>query len=132
MTREVYTVSPDDTILAASRLMRRRNIRHVPVIEEGKLVGIVTDRDIKRAAPSLLSVSSQLDYEDVMRATLVSRIMTKEPFTLPVEAQINMAVRIMVENKIGALPVMDGQRLAGIITGYDLLKEFLLVLPTEE
>lgn len=132
MTREVYTVQPDDSILAATQLMRRRNIRHVPVVETGILVGIVTDRDIKRAAPSLLSGGDQSDYEDVMRSTLVSRIMTREPFTLDVEAQIRTAVRLMVENRIGALPVMDEKRLVGIITGYDLLKEFLMILEDDE
>lgn len=132
MTRDVYTVEPGDTILAVSQLMRRRVIRHVPVVENQILVGIVTDRDIKRAAPSLLSGTSQTDYEDVLRSTLVSRIMTKEPFTIDVEAEIRTAVRLMVEHKIGALPVMDGKRLAGILTGYDLLKEFLASLEEKE
>lgn len=132
MTRDVYTINPDDSILAASQLMRRRSIRHVPVVDGRALVGIVTDRDIKRAAPSLLSGADQKDYEDVMRSTLVSRIMTREPYTLDVEAKIRTAVRLMVENKIGALPVMERGRLVGIITGYDLLKEFLGVLSDEE
>lgn len=131
MTRNVYTVRQDDTILAASQLMRRRSIRHVPVVEDHTLVGIITDRDIKRAAPSLLSGFDQSDYEEVMRSTLVSRIMTREPFTLEIDSEIQTAVRVMVENKIGALPVMDGDRLAGIITSYDLLKEFLTVLEAE-
>lgn len=132
MTRDVYTVDPGDTVLAVSQLMRRRGIRHVPVVEDRTLVGIITDRDIKRAAPSLLSGTSQKDYEDVLRSTLVSRIMTREPFTVDIEASIRTAVRLMVENKIGALPVMDGSRLVGILTGFDLLKEFLATLEDEE
>jgi acetoin utilization protein AcuB len=132
MTRDVYTISPDDSILSASQLMQRRSIRHVPVVDNGLLVGIITDRDIKRAAPSLLSGSDQNDYEDVMRTTLVSRIMTREPLTLGRDAKIRTAVRLMVENKVGALPVMDGRRVIGIITGYDLLKEFLGLLEDHE
>lgn len=132
MTRDVYTVSPDDSVLAASQLMRRRSVRHVPVLDGHRLVGIITDRDIKRAAPSLLSGASQDDYEDVLRSTMVSRIMTKEPFTVNVESSIRKAVALMVEHKVGALPVMDGERIAGIITGSDLLKEFLVALPEEE
>ena len=132
MTREVYTIQPEDTILAVTQLMRRRSIRHVPVVEDGILVGIVTDRDVKRAAPSLLSGGDQTDYEDVMRSTLVSRIMTREPFTVTVSATIRTAVRLMVENRIGALPVMEEKRLVGIITGYDLLKEFLMTLEDAE
>lgn len=133
MTRDVYTISPDESILSASQLMQRRSIRHVPVVnDDGLLVGIITDRDIKRAAPSLLSGSDQNDYEDVMRSTLVSRIMTREPLTLGRDAKIRTAVRVMVENKIGALPVMEGGRVIGIITGYDLLKEFLMILEDSE
>ena len=132
MTRDVYTIHPDDTVLGASQLMRRRSIRHVPVVEGHALVGIITDRDIKRAAPSLLSGSDQKDYEDVLRSTLVSRIMTREPFTVDVQARIRTAVRVMVENRVGALPVMDRNRLVGIITGYDLLKEFLATLDPDE
>ncbi len=132
MTREVYTVNPDDTILAASQLMRRRSIRHIPVVENSILVGIVTDRDIKRAAPSLLSGSDQNDYEDVLRSTLVSRIMTREPFTVSADAAILEAVRLVVERRIGALPVMEEKRLVGIITTHDLLKDFLMNLEDEE
>lgn len=132
MTRDVYTVSPDDSILAASKLMRRRSVRHVPVIDDQRLVGIITDRDIKRAAPSLLSGSDQTEYENTMRTTMVSRIMTREPFTLGLDAEIRAALRLMVEHKIGAVPIMDGERLAGIITGYDLLKEFLEMLPGDD
>src|SRR5207249_8968722 len=90
MTKQVQTVAPDDPLRAAVDLEMRMKIRHIPVVDAaGKLVGIVTDRDIKRVLPSpLVRHGSRADYEALLDGTTISQVMTREPLTVTPESPI--------------------------------------------
>lgn len=128
MVSAVETLGPDDSMEAAVALERRRKIRHIPIVENGVLVGIVTDRDLKRAMPSLLTGTDQQTYERVTRTTQVKQIMTRSPMTIAPDAPLREAVRILCDKKFGALPVVEGGTLVGIITETDVLRAFLEIL----
>ena len=115
----------------AIQLEMRRKIRHIPILEDGKLVGILTDRDLKRAMPSLLTGTDRETHERVIRTTRVAQIMTRSPLTIAPGAPLREAVRILAERKFGALPVVESDRVVGILTEIDLLKAFLRVLEKE-
>lgn len=129
MTSPVETLPPDATMEDGILLEMRRRVRHIPIVEAGRLVGIVTDRDLKRATPSVLSGVDREEYERVVRGTPLSRVMTRDPVTVTPETPLREAVGIMVERKYGSLPVLDGDgRLVGILTESDALRAFQALL----
>lgn len=129
MTSPVETLPPDATMEDGILLEMRRRLRHIPIVEDGKLLGIVTDRDLKRATPSVLSGVDREEYERVVRGTPLSRVMTRDPVTVTPETPLREAVGIMVERKYGSLPVLDGDgRLVGILTESDALRAFQALL----
>lgn len=123
MTRDVVTLSPDQMLSDVVDLMRRRKIRHLPVMEDSKVVGIVTDRDVKRALPSVFS-GNQDEYEQVLNSTRVEQVMTRDPFTVAPADPIKDVVKVMVDRKFGAIPVVDRGKLVGIVTDIDLLRAY--------
>lgn len=119
MHSPVLTVEASVTLEAAYNIMLQRNIRHIPVMKEGRLVGMVTDRDI-RLATSPFAPGGAKSIE-----TPVEQVMTHPVFTgEPLDA-VEEAARVMRERKIGALPILEGQVLVGIVTGIDLLDALL-------
>ena len=128
MTPEPVTLSEDESMGEALMLMRRHNIRHLPVVNGSILVGIVTDRDLRRASPSLLSGIAEERYQEVLDGTSVARIMTREPFTVRLDTDLGEAVGVLVEKKLGSLPVVNGAELVGIFTEVDALRVLLEVL----
>ena len=129
MTRDPVTLSDGDALRIAVDLELKRRIRHFPVLsKEGKLVGILTDRDIKRGLPSPLAVHNREDYERMLNETPVTRLMTKDPITVTSQSNVEDAVRIMLEKRIGGLPVVDEGVLVGVVTQTDALKLLLAVL----
>lgn len=124
MTRKVLTLRPEQTLREALSLQQRHRIRHVPVVEGERVVGILTDRDIKRATPSLLSGVDQHQYDRVLNETPVSHVMTRNPFTVTPSTPLKDALKVLIDRKFGALPVTEGERLVGIITDIDLLRAF--------
>lgn len=125
MTRDPITVQEDTSMKEAMLLLRTHHIRHLPVANGKMLVGLVSDRDIRRASPSLLSGIDKNDYEQVLEDTPVSRIMTREPFTVTEVTPLVDAVTVLVEKKFGSLPVVDGSELVGIFTEIDAMKILL-------
>ena len=125
MTRDPITVSEDTSMKEAMLLLRSHHIRHLPVANGKVLVGLVSDRDIRKAAPSLLSGIGKNDYEQVLEDTPVGRIMTREPFTVTESTSIVDAVSVLVEKKFGSLPVVAGTEIVGIFTEIDALKILL-------
>src|SRR5207237_2984933 len=124
MSRSVITLAPTQTLRDAVELLRSKHIRHLPVIEDGRLIGIVTDRDVKRATPSLLSGVDRDEYDRVLDETKIAQIMTREPMTVTPESELKAAVKVFIDRKVGALPVVSGGRLVGIVTEIDLLRVF--------
>lgn len=123
MTSEVSTLEHDANLLDASLLMRRTGFRHFPVVKNGAVVGIVSDRDIIRATPSLFGSISQEEYNRVFESTPIEKVMTADPLTVQPGTPLTEAVDIMAARKIGALPVVNGEKkLVGVVTRTDLLR----------
>ena len=132
MTRQPITVPADATMKEAVMLMRQHQIRHLPVVNGGSLIGILSDRDVRRASPSLLTGIDRENYDQVLNETLVTRIMTREPFTVESKTSLLEAVRVLVDKRIGSIPVVDGTELVGIFTERDALRVLLELIPSSE
>lgn len=130
MSAPVVTVSPETSLNEARRIMNAEKIRALPVIENEKLVGIVTRRTLLRADPSFLDASSPQRNVGQLRDEHIARVMTTNLLTIAPEAPLPRAARIMMENKITALPVVDASgALAGILTTSDIFRALLAELP---
>ncbi|HKY31987.1 MAG TPA: CBS domain-containing protein [Candidatus Polarisedimenticolia bacterium] len=128
MTRQVITLTEDQTLRDAIAVMQRHRIRHVPVVAGRAVVGMLTDRDVKRATPSLLSGVGQEEYDRVLTRTRVGQVMTRNPFSVTPATHLKDAVKLLVDSKYGALPVVERNELVGIVTGTDLLRAFYEML----
>ena len=125
VTREVITISPEASVKQAFGLMKSLGIRHLPVVKEDALKGIVTDRDLRR--PKLSDVFKTWDELYRINDDIeVADIMVNPVMTIDEEASIQEAAKIMAEKRIGALPVIDSKKkLVGIITESDILRAFV-------
>jgi len=127
MSKPVRTVAPDDPLVDAFELMRVHRIRHTPVVEAGRLVGMVSDRDVRHAMPMRAPSRdlSELTYGKTLVRTPVALAMTPNPLTIAPDATIREAAQLMCREKIGALPVVREDELVGIISAEDLLWAFV-------
>lgn len=122
MTSEVVTLNEEQSLRDALTLQQRHKIRHIPVVADGSIVGILTDRDLKRASPSLLSGIDQERYDELLDTTPVAQVMTRDPRTVSPETSLKDVAKILIEGKFGALPVIEKNSLVEIITEIDLLR----------
>jgi acetoin utilization protein AcuB len=130
MTRDVITVPPQEKIIDAFELMQGRGIRHLPVVEDGELKGLVTDRDIRLALiPSPLSTPEDRMYH-LGALERVDEIMATELITVEPTTTIEEAAKLMAQYKIGAVPVVGQGKLVGILTETDILSVFIEMLET--
>ena len=121
MSKKVITVDENDSISYASNLLKENNIRRLPVLKEDKLIGIVSDRDIRSASPSKVTSLDIWELHYLMSKVKVKEIMTKKIITISPESTIEKAAIMMHDNKIGGLPVVDSKKkLVGIITEHDV------------
>lgn len=129
MTRHPAVVHADALVRGAAEMMKSRKIRHLPVVDRGgRLVGIVTDRDLRQVIFSP-SVQERLGNRvDALRTLTVGEIMTRGVITVPPGAEIRHAARLMHEQKIGALPVVEADKVIGLLTESDVLGAFERVL----
>jgi len=118
MTSDPVSVTEDMTMKDAMELLRQHHIRHLPVVQGRVLVGIVSDRDIRKASPSLLSGVDMTEYQEVLSNTPISRVMTREPFTVTPETDLKDAVQIILDKRIGAIPVVNGNELVGMFSDF--------------
>ena len=128
MSHPVLTVSPDMSALDAQAFMRREHIRRAPVIHDGKLVGIVTESDLLNASPTQATLLSVWEINYLVSKIKVSQVMTKKVLTIGEDTPIEEAARVMIDNKIGGLPVLRDGKVVGIITETDLFKVMLEML----
>ncbi|MDI6872889.1 CBS domain-containing protein [Candidatus Solincola sp.] len=128
MSIDPVTLSPDDTLREARRLIRELGLRRFPVVEEGKLVGIVTDRDVRQADMSSAVVQERRYVEYILDRIQVRGIMTPDPITVTPDTPLEKAARLILENKIGGLPVVEEGKLVGIITETDLIRTLVEML----
>ncbi len=124
MTKKVITVAPETSLPDAHRLMKLNHIRRLPVVDKkGKLLGIVTIGDIREASPSDATTLSVWELHYLLSKLTVGKIMTPSPITIKPEASISEAAQLMLENKIGGLPVVDDDnKVVGIITESDIFR----------
>ncbi|HUF38406.1 MAG TPA: CBS domain-containing protein [Anaerolineales bacterium] len=120
MTRNPYIVSPWASLLDAYGVMQSYEIRRLPVVEDGRLVGILTINDIRSAVPIGLYRLSEQNRR--MAGKSVDEVMSRHPITIHKNASMADAAQIMYENKIGGLPVIEGGQLVGVITESDLFR----------
>ncbi len=130
MTPTPITITVKETLQGAMELMAMKRIRHLPVVDGGgKLIGMVTDRDLRRVAPSPLFGGDPAQAEGQLESTTVERVMIRSPATIGPQQRLQDAMKVMVEKKYGALPVVDGPKLVGIITPIDVMKSWLKAQP---
>lgn len=129
MTHNPKTISPDASLAEASDRMRREKVRRYPVLDQhGKLVGIIGQDDVLHASPSTVSSLSIWEMNYLLTQVKVKDVMTKKVITVTEDTPLEDAARIMLERKIGGLPVMRGDALVGIITESDIFRVFTEVL----
>jgi acetoin utilization protein AcuB len=115
MTKEPITVGPDDLLIRAANKMAAGGFRRLPVVSDGKLVGIITERDLR-------------EHRGHLEHTKINGVMTENPVTVVPATTLEEASRILLERQIGGLPVVADGRLIGIITTSDILNAFLDVM----
>lgn len=128
MSSEVITVHPDMTLPAAHKLMIDEEIRRLPVVDhEGRLVGIVTLGDVRSAEPSPATSLSVWEMNYLLATLKLEKVMTHHPKTISPDATIAEAARVMLENRISGLPVVDSEfRVIGILTESDIFSMVVL------
>jgi acetoin utilization protein AcuB len=123
MSKEVITVDVNDSMADASRLMKEHHFRGLPVMKKGELVGVVTDRDLKRASASDANTLDIHELLYLVSQVKIKDIMTKDPITIPVDYTVEEAAQVLLENKLSRAPVVDQQgKLVGMITQSDIFR----------
>jgi CBS domain-containing protein len=124
MTRTVFTVSPDADISVAEEAFREHGFRHLPVLEEGKLVGLVSDRDVRRAKgiESVLGEEARTRGDLMLGCSGVGDVMSAEPVSILPDKTLAEAAHVMLADRLGSLCVIEDDLLVGIITETDLLR----------
>jgi acetoin utilization protein AcuB len=125
LQKAVVTATPNTSLAQAQRLMQEKRIRHLPVVSGKGVVGIVTDRDIREAAPSPATALSRGEIAYQMDTTPVETCMTKDVVCISPDMDMVQAVRLLLERKIGCLPVVEEGALVGMVTEIDCLQAFL-------
>ena len=133
MSTQPVTIPADTPITEALRAMRQGGVRRMPVLdEEGKLVGIVSETDLLYASPSPATSLTVYEMHYLLSRLLVSELMTREVISVGPDTPVEEAARIMADYKIGGLPVMEGDRLVGIITETDVFTVLLEMFGARE
>jgi len=132
MTTNPFTISPDNTVPDAHEIMTQNGIRRLPVVKNGKLVGVVSREDIERYSPSKATSLSMGEITYLLSKTKIKQIMTKNPITISPDALLEEAAILMRDNKVGFLPVIENDKLVGIITESDIFDSFIELLGFRE
>jgi acetoin utilization protein AcuB len=134
MTSPALTLTPDTPFLDALKLMRERRIRRIPIVDtQGKLLGIVSERDLLHAEPSPATSLSVWEMNYLLWKLRLGDVMTKAVITVTPLTKLQDAASLMIKHKIGGLPVVDAEaRVIGVITETDIFKAFVALLDTEQ
>lgn len=127
MTRKVVYVSPDTTVAHTADMMREQGLRRLPVIENDRLVGVVTERTMAEASPSKATSLSIYEMNYLLNKTKIRDIMVRDVITVSPYASLEDAVYAMMKNQVGILPVVEAGQVFGVITEKDVFKAFLEV-----
>jgi CBS domain-containing membrane protein len=125
MTEHVFALQPADDLEALYDLMDAHHVRHVPIVDrEGDLVGLVTQRDLARSALGAQDVLPLSMQQEILRRRKVREIMATEVETVEPDESLKVAAGMLLENKIGCLPVVEGEHLVGILTEADFVRQY--------
>ena len=124
MIQPALTVGTEMPVLEAQQLMASHRIRHLPVTDGGRLMGIITDRDIRLNLPSPATSLSVWEVNYLLARLTVGSVMRHAVITVDSDRDAAQAAQIMLDHKIGALPVVDGGVIVGIVTETDMLRAF--------
>lgn len=124
MTTDLMIIKRNESVKKAQNIFENNSFRHLPIVEDGRVLGVISDRDINRSIAISATVSEMcgVEMDDELK---VESIMTKDFLSIAPDDKLKEAGRIMMERKIGCLPVVDNGRLVGIITETDILKKFV-------
>ncbi len=125
MKRDPVAVKKDDSFRYALKLIRKEGIRHLPVLDGKKVVGIVTDRDLRQAAPSPATTLEVHELNYLLERLKIEAIMTKKVITVTPETTLLDAAKLLFTHRIGCLPVVEHDELVGIITETDILRAYV-------
>ena len=126
MTQNVIMVDANDSVMDATKKLKENDIRRLPVTRKGKLVGIVTDRDLKRASASDATTLEVHELLYLISKIKVKEIMTKNPITVPFDFTVEETAEVLMKNKISGVPVLNGRnQISGIITQDDLFRAII-------
>ncbi|MCH8131665.1 MAG: CBS domain-containing protein [Myxococcales bacterium] len=132
MPRKMVTISESDRLSTVEDIMTLGHVRHMPVVRAGKLVGVVSERDLLRASLSNLNEFGNEERRAFLQVVEIGRVMSTPPVVTALETSVEDAARVMAERKIGCLPVVDGDRLLGLITETDVLRYFAGMVSAED
>jgi len=124
MARDPTTLGRNDTLDLAEDIMNLGRIRHMPVVDEGNIVGIMSQRDLFRSALVTALGFGRKTHRAVIKTIKIKEIMTEHVITISPDASVKKAARMMIDQKIGCLPVVDGGKLVGLLTETDILRYF--------
>jgi acetoin utilization protein AcuB len=126
MTKDPVTINEDTSMIKAIHLMKERRFRRIPVVTQGRLVGMVTDRDLKEASPSKATTLDVHELYYLLAELQVSEIMSRNPISVPPDATVEHAAQVMLDRTISGLPVVEADgRVVGIITQSDVFRAFM-------
>ncbi len=126
MAKEVLTVDENTSLMRATRVMKENNIRKLPVVSHGKLIGIITDRDVKDASPSKTTSLDIHELYYLLSEMKVNDVMSTNPITMNKTDSLEKAAMVMLENKISGIPVIDASgHLCGLLSETDVMKGFI-------
>ena len=122
MQEKIVTISAGESLSTVEDIMRLGRVRHMPVVSGGRLVGVVSERDLLRSSLSSLSSHRIAERKAFLYAIEIGRVMSQPPIVIAPDATIRQAAQLMAENKIGCLPVVEGEGLIGLVTETDMLR----------
>lgn len=125
MSREVVTVSPDTALMDIRKYLEEGGFHHMVVVEDGKLRGVISDRDVLKAISPFLDTYSE-EHRDIKTLSQpASEIMQADPITATPGTSVEDASRTLLDNRVSSLPVVEGNDLVGIVTGKDMLEHYV-------
>jgi len=126
MSKHPLTIGPDESVSSAHRYMVEQKVRHLPVVDKnGKMIGLVTEEDLLKAEPSSATSLSIWEINSLLERVTVKQVMIRDVITCSEDMPIEDAAELLLEHKIGCLPVIRGEALTGIITESDLFRTFM-------
>ena len=132
MGQSLVTVSVSERLSTVEDIMTLGHVRHMPVVQGGKLVGVVSERDLLRASLSVLSEHRGAERRAFLHVVEIARVMSAPPIVIGPDATVDEAALVMAEKKIGCLPVVENDHLLGMVTETDVLRCMAGIGPEEE